>query len=79
MVEYKTISMEEIKYGENKFIEVSRKVVVSEDGEREVISISKGYIDPSNNRKYQKGLGFPFDMNIIEGLSNALKRVSGEK
>jgi len=58
MVEFETIKAEEVKFGSNNFIEVARKKAVSENGEREFISISRGYyID--NDKKWKSSITLP--------------------
>ena len=43
MVEFKTLSSEDIKFGKNNFVEVARKVAVSDEGENEFVSLSRGF------------------------------------
>lgn len=58
MVEFETLKAEEVKFGSNNFIEVARKKAVSENGEREFISISRGYyID--NDKKWKSSITLP--------------------
>ena len=58
MVEFETLKSEEVKFGSNNFIEVARKKAVSENGEREFISISRGYyID--NDKKWKSSITLP--------------------
>ena len=41
MVEFKTLSSEDLKFGKNNFVEVARKVAITEDGENEFVSLSR--------------------------------------
>ena len=43
MVEFETKETREVKFGNNKFLEVARKVAKTPEGENEFISISKGF------------------------------------
>ena len=58
MVEFETIKAEEVKFGSNNFIEVARKKAVSEDGEREFISISRGYY-LEDTKKWKSSITLP--------------------
>ncbi|MBD3260289.1 MAG: hypothetical protein GF334_01205 [Candidatus Altiarchaeales archaeon] len=76
MVEYESIKSEFIDYGVNKFIEVSRKKVMPDDNE--FLNISKGYYTPQGERRYQGGIGFPVDGDIVSNIVTKLKEVSKE-
>jgi len=69
MVEYNTLKSEEIKYGNNNFIEVARKEI---DG-NEFISISKGYFLPDGNKRYKGGIGFPDDGTTAVSIAKAIE------
>jgi len=43
MVEFETIKAEEVKFGRNNFIEISRKKAVTDNNETEFISIARGF------------------------------------
>ncbi len=68
MVEYNTLKSEEIKYGNNNFIEVARKEI---DG-NEFISISKGYFLPDGNKRYKGGIGFPDEGDTAVSIAKAI-------
>ena len=53
MVEYKTIKAEEMKFGNNDFIEIARKKAISETGENEFISISRGFMMMDGTKRYR--------------------------
>ena len=59
MVEFETISAEEVKFGSNNFIEVARKKAVSENGEREFISISRGFYLPDETKRWKSSITLP--------------------
>ncbi|MBI4015106.1 MAG: hypothetical protein HY362_00075 [Candidatus Aenigmarchaeota archaeon] len=75
MVEFETMSSAEIKFGNNKFLEVARKKAKGESGETEIISISKGFIGYDGQKRFKKSLGFPADKNIIEELAEKIKTI----
>jgi hypothetical protein len=73
-MDYETIVSNDIKYGRNKFIEVSRKKALP-DGV-EFLNVSKGYFTPDGQKRYQNAVGFPLDKdNIIRPLIEYLKAV----
>ncbi len=71
MPEYKVISVEEYKYGNNKFVEVSRKTV----DDQEFIFISRGFYNPAGEKRYKGGMGFPDDPGLKEFLSEKIKTI----
>lgn len=77
MVEFITKETKEIQYGsaKNKFLEVARKTAKAETGENEFISISKGFITQTGQKRFKTALGFPAEKELIDGLIEALKSV----
>jgi len=69
VVEFEVKSEKTVRFGNDKFIEVARKVAKSETGENEFISISKGNFF-QDTKRYRKGLGFTSEIkeNVIEAL-----------
>ena len=75
MVEFETKDSKEIKFGNNKFLEVARKVAKTPEGENEFISISKGFITPMGQKRFKNALGFPSESEIKEKLIEALQAI----
>ncbi len=75
MVEFETLETEDVKFGNNKFLEVARKKAKTPEGETEFISISKGFVLPTGNKRFKNALGFEANKNIIDGLINALQKI----
>jgi hypothetical protein len=73
MVEFETVDTKEIKFGNNKFLEVARKKAKTPEGENEFISISKGFITPTGQKRFKNALGFPADEQIKNSLIEALQ------
>jgi len=71
MVEFQTIASEEIKYGNNNFIEVALKKV---EGGNEFVSISKGFIDQVGNKRFRGGLGVQLD--IADQVAEKIKEMA---
>ena len=76
MVEFKNIKAEEIEFGKNSFIEVARKTAVTEEGENEFISISRGFYLPDGAKRFKKrNVSIPNDPELIKKLAKALQSV----
>ena len=65
----------EIKFGNNKFLEVARKKAKTPEGENEFISISKGFITPTGQKRFKNALGFPSEEEIKNSLIEALQSI----
>ncbi|MBL7160203.1 MAG: hypothetical protein ISS95_01450 [Candidatus Aenigmarchaeota archaeon] len=75
MVEFETIEAKEIKFGNNKFLEVARKKAKTEEGEMEIISISKGFFNQTGQKRFKNALGFPADKEVLDELVRALQEI----
>ncbi|MBS3054659.1 MAG: hypothetical protein J4431_03930 [Candidatus Aenigmarchaeota archaeon] len=75
MVEFETITSEEIKFGENKFLEVARKKAKTEEGENVFISLSRGFFTKEGERRYNKSFAIPVDESVINFVAETLKKV----
>jgi len=64
--EFKTIKSYSINYGTRNFIEVALKEAIEGDEVNKFISISKGYTDREDNKRYKRSLGFKVDEAVIE-------------
>lgn len=73
MVTFETIKAEEIKFGNNNFLEIARKKAVSEDGENEFIAISRGFITPNGEKRYRKSFAVPINQDVINFIVENLK------
>ncbi len=76
MVEFETLKSEEMKFGTNNFIEISRKVAKSEDGENEFLQISRGYSLPDGTKRYKKSIAVPVDNEeLINFIATKIKEL----
>ena len=75
MVEYQTIKSEEIKFGNNDFIEVARKKAISETGEREFISVSRGFVLLDGQKRYRKSFTIPDSKEVVDFITEKLKEM----
>ena len=65
-VDFVTIAADKISFGRNNFIEVARKRAVTDDGENEFISISRGYYLPDGTERFKKSLTIPDEKDVKE-------------
>lgn len=63
-VRFETLSAEKIPFGKNNFLEVARKKAITEEGDSEFISVSRGYYLPDGSEKYKKSITIPDDPTI---------------
>ena len=70
-VQYETIKAEEIDFGTNNFIEVARKKAISDKGENEFVSVSRGFKFPDGTKRYVKSFTVPEE--IVEQVADKLK------
>jgi len=73
MVEFETVKAEEVKFGKNNFIEVARKKAVSDNEEREFISISRGYYLPDRSKRWKASITLPDEKEKREKIAKLLK------
>lgn len=76
MVQFETIKAEEVKFGNNNFLEVARKKAITEDGtENTFISLSRGFVTPTGEKRYRKSFTIPMDDAVIDFVAEQLKKV----
>ena len=75
MVKFETIKSEEITFGNNNFLEIARKKAIAEDGENEFISLSRGFITQTGERRYRKSFTIPLNEEVIQFVTEKLKKV----
>ncbi len=75
MVEFQTIKAEEIKFGNNNFLEVARKKAITDEGENEFISLSRGFFTPEGQKRYRKSFTVPNQQEVIDFVASKLKEV----
>lgn len=75
MVEFKTVKAEDVKFGSNNFIEVARKKAVSEQGEREFISISRGFFLLDGSKAWKTSVTIPDEKDKLAKIADLLKKI----
>lgn len=58
-VRFETIKSEMVQLNERNFIEIADKRAVSNDGERQFISISRGYIAQTGEKRFKNSVAIP--------------------
>jgi hypothetical protein len=72
-VEYETLKAEEVDFGTNNFIEIARKKAISDKGENEFISVSRGFKFPDGTKRYVKSFTIPEE--IVEQVADKIKKM----
>lgn len=77
-VEFQTVKAEEVKFGRNNFLEVSRKKAVSDTGENEFVAISRGFFLPDGTKRFRRSLALPQDKSIIDFVISKLQEYGAD-
>jgi len=75
MVEFETIKAEEIGFGNSNFIEVARKKAITEEGENEFISLSRGFYTLNKEKRYKKSFTIPISEEVVNFISEKIKEM----
>ncbi len=75
MVEFETIKSEEIKFGNNNFIEVARKKAITPERESEFISLSRGFYLLDKEKRYRKSFTVPVSEEVVNFISEKIKEM----
>lgn len=78
-VQFETLKAEEIKFGNNNFIEVARKRAIAETGENEFIAISRGFFAPNGEKRFKKSFTVPDSKDVIDFVCKTIKEMSSGK
>ena len=78
MVEFETINSDELSFGNNNFIEVAKKKAISEQGENIFMSISRGFVTQTGEKRYRKSFSVPIDDAVINFVADKLKELGKE-
>jgi len=74
-VNFEVLKAEEIKFGNNNFIEVSRKKAVTKEGENEFISLSRGFFLPNGQKRFKTSITIPLSYEVVEFITTKLKEM----
>lgn len=75
-VDFVTIKSEEMSFGKNNFLEIAHKKAVSEKGENEFVSISRGFMNPAGEKRFKSSVSMPVDLaeKVAEALGKVVKK-----
>ena len=76
MVEFETIESTEVKFGNNNFIEIGKKKAITEEGENQFISLSRGFFTPDGEKRYKKNFSLPNDAEVVKQIIDALENLN---
>jgi len=75
MVNFETIRAEKKQFGRNNFLEVARKKAITEEGENEFISLSRGYFLPDGTERFKKSLTIPDEDEMKNFVAEMIKNL----
>lgn len=75
MVDFKVLKADEIKFGKNNFLEIALKKAVTEEGENEFISISRGFYLPDGTKRFKRSIAIPNDEQIRKEIATKIKEI----
>ncbi|MDG6229728.1 MAG: hypothetical protein QCH96_07160 [Candidatus Thermoplasmatota archaeon] len=75
MVEFETIKAEEIKFGRNNFIEISKKKATTDNGDVEFLSIARGFYLPDGQKGYKSSITLPGDKEKRNQIADLIKKM----
>lgn len=76
MVNFETVEFETIPFGRNNFIEIARKkAILDNGGVNEFISISRGYFQSDDTKRYKNSVTIPLEDEVREKISQHIKEI----
>ncbi len=79
MVEFQTIKAEEVKFGNNNFIEVARKKAIAPNGENEFIAVSRGFFAPDGSKHFKRSFTVPDNVVVVDFVCKKIKEMSSQQ
>lgn len=77
--DFQTIKAEEIKFGNNNFIEVARKKAVTQQGENEFVAISRGFFAPDGSKRFKRSFTIPDNQEVVDFVCSKVKEMAALK
>ncbi|MEA3558002.1 MAG: hypothetical protein U9R75_01985 [Candidatus Thermoplasmatota archaeon] len=76
MVDFETIEFKNIPFGKNNFVEVARKkAVLGNGGQTEFISISRGYFQSDDSKRYKNSVTIPMDEDVRKQIAKNIVEI----
>ena len=72
-VRFETVSAETVAFGKNNFLEVARKKAITDEGENEFISISRGHYLSDGSARFKRSLTIPDEKEIKEFVAEKIR------
>ena len=76
MVEFETVKSDEIKFGNNNFIEVARKKAIDGENVNEFVSLTRGFFGNNGEKRYKKNFSIPLTENVAEFVVKKIKEMA---
>jgi len=75
-VKFETVNALRMDFGNNKFIEVARRIAKGKSGSNEFLQISRGFYLPDGQRRYKKGsISIPDSAEIKKFISEKILEI----
>ena len=76
MVDFETVDFKNIPFGRNNFIEIARKKAILENGgANEFISISRGYFQGDDTKRYKNSVTIPLDEEVRKQIAQYVMEI----
>jgi hypothetical protein len=75
MVKFETLRADEMKFGKNNFLEIARKKAITDEGENEFISISRGFFTPDGTKKFKTSIAIPDERSLKDFIAEKIKEL----
>ncbi len=75
MVTFETVKSEELKFGNNNFIEVALKKAVTEEGENQFISLTRGFFTPNGNKRFKRNFSLPIEKEVLDFIVKQIPKM----
>jgi len=73
MVDFETVEFKNVPFGRNNFIEVARKkAILDNGGTNEFISISRGYFQQDDSKRYKNSVTVPLEEEVRKQIAEYL-------
>ncbi len=72
-VRFETVSADTVSFGKNNFLEIARKKAITDDGENEFISLSRGYYLSDGSARFKRSLTIPDEEEIKEFVAEKIR------
>lgn len=75
MTEFETMKSEEIAFGDDEVLQVARKRAISDEGDDEFISLSRGFVTDDGDHRFKENFRIPLDEDVVTFLLEQLPQM----